>query len=205
MAPVVKALAGNDAWTSRVAVTAQHREMLDQVLELFGIIPDYDLNLMRPEQGLTEITSNILIGLKPILEDYRPDLVIVHGDTTTTLATSLAAFYQKIPIAHIEAGLRTHNIYSPWPEEINRKVAGNIAALHFAPTDRSKQNLIDEGVKSDSIFVTGNTVIDALFKVVEQLEMDDVKSAALDQALGIEPSKSLVLVTGHQMASILLY
>ena len=201
MAPVVKALAGNDAWTSRVAVTAQHREMLDQVLELFGIIPDYDLNLMRPEQGLTEITSNILIGLKPILEDYRPDLVIVHGDTTTTLATSLAAFYQKIPIAHIEAGLRTHNIYSPWPEEINRKVAGNIAALHFAPTDRSKQNLIDEGVKSDSIFVTGNTVIDALFKVVEQLEMDDVKSAALDQALGIEPSKSLVLVTGHRRES----
>ena len=198
MARVVKALDGAEAWESRVAVTAQHREMLDQVLELFGIIPDYDLNLMTPGQDLTSITSNILVGLKPILEDYRPDLIIVHGDTTTTLAASLAAFYQKIPVAHVEAGLRTHNIYSPWPEELNRRVTGSISALHFAPTSRSRQNLIDEGVKSESIFVTGNTVIDALLEVVEQLEADTATSAALDRALKIDSSKSLVLVTGHR-------
>ena len=201
MAPVVHALEGNDAWISRVAVTAQHREMLDQVLELFGITPDYDLNLMAPGQSLTEITSSILFGMKPILEDYRPDLVIVHGDTTTTLAASLAAFYQKIPVAHVEAGLRTHNIYSPWPEEINRKVAGHIAAVHFAPTDLSKQNLIDEGVIGDSIFVTGNTVIDALLEVVDRLEKDVNKSAELDLALGIDSSRPIVLVTGHRRES----
>ena len=201
MAPVVRALADLEGLTSRVAVTAQHREMLDQVLDLFAINPHYDLNVMTPGQGLTEITSNILVGLKPILQEYRPDLVVVHGDTTTTLATSLAAFYQKIPVAHVEAGLRTYDIYSPWPEEINRKVAGHIAALHFAPTSRSKENLVSEGISGESIFVTGNTVIDALLEVVAQLEADEVKSTDLDQALGIDPSKSLVLVTGHRRES----
>ncbi len=198
MARVVKALDESEAWVSRVAVTAQHREMLDQVLQLFGIIPDYDLNLMMPGQDLTSITSNILTGIKPILEDYRPDLIIVHGDTTTTLAASLAAFYQKIPVAHVEAGLRTHNIYSPWPEELNRKVTSSISALHFAPTSRARKNLIQEGVKSESIFVTGNTVIDALLEVVKQLEADKARSAALDRALKIDSSGSLLLVTGHR-------
>lgn len=198
MAPVVKALDESQALVSRVAVTAQHRQMLDQVLQLFGIIPDYDLNLMTPGQDLTSMTSNILAGLKPILEDYQPDLIIVHGDTTTTLAASLAAFYKKIPVAHVEAGLRTHNIYSPWPEELNRKVTSSISALHFAPTSRARQNLIEEGVKAESIFVTGNTVIDALLEVVEQLEADSARSAALDRTLKIDSSRSLLLVTGHR-------
>lgn len=201
MAPVVKALAQAQTIDARVAVTAQHREMLDQVLHLFEIQPEYDLNIMKPGQGLTEITSAVLSGLKPLLEDFAPDLVLVHGDTTTTLATSLAAYYQRIPVGHVEAGLRTGNIYSPWPEEINRKVAGAITRLHFAPTERSRANLLAENVADGHIHVTGNTVIDALLDVVEKLAADEDRSAAFDAAFGIDPDKRLVLVTGHRRES----
>lgn len=201
MAPVVKDLAQAQTIDARVAVTAQHREMLDQVLHLFEIQPEYDLNIMKPGQGLTEITSAVLSGLKPVLENFAPDLVLVHGDTTTTLAASLAAYYQRIPVGHVEAGLRTGNTYSPWPEEVNRKVAGAIARLHFAPTDRSRSNLLAENVPGSHIHVTGNTVIDALLDVVRKLSTDDQKSAEFDFAFGIDPSKRLVLVTGHRRES----
>lgn len=201
MAPVVKALAGAGQIEARVCVTAQHREMLDQVLELFGITPDYDLNLMKPGQDLTDITARVLHGLKPVLTEFNPDLVLVHGDTTTTLATSLAAYYQRIPVGHVEAGLRTGNILSPWPEEVNRKVAGAITRLHFAPTERSKQNLTAENVSENQIFVTGNTVIDALLDVVRKLDDDTAISQKLDMALGINTSRRMVLVTGHRRES----
>lgn len=201
MAPLVKTLSASPTLDARVAVTAQHREMLDQVLQLFDISPDYDLNIMKPGQSLTDITSAILSGLKPVLEDFAPDLVLVHGDTTTTIATSLAAYYQCIPVGHVEAGLRTGNIYSPWPEEINRKVASAVARLHFAPTESSRANLLAENVASSLIHVTGNTVIDALLDVVEQLKENDDKSAALDREFGIDLSKRMVLVTGHRRES----
>lgn len=201
MAPVVKALAQAPMIDARVAVTAQHREMLDQVLQLFSIKPEYDLNIMKPGQGLTEITSAVLSGLKPVLEDFAPDLVLVHGDTTTTLATSLAAYYQRIAVGHVEAGLRTGNIYSPWPEEINRKVAGSITRLHFAPTERSRSNLLAENVPDAHIHVTGNTVIDALLDVVGKLAMDDERSAMFDSQFQIDPAKRMVLVTGHRRES----
>lgn len=201
IAPVVKALAQVRTIDARVAVTAQHREMLDQVLQLFAINPDYDLNIMKPGQGLTEITSAILLGLKPVLEDFLPDLVLVHGDTTTTLAASLAAYYQRIPVGHVEAGLRTGNIYSPWPEEINRKVAGAITQLHFAPTERSRANLLAENVDDAHIYVTGNTVIDALLDVAKKLTADDERSAAFDKEFGINPDKRMLLVTGHRRES----
>jgi UDP-N-acetylglucosamine 2-epimerase (non-hydrolysing) len=201
MAPVVKALAGAEQIEARVCVTAQHREMLDQVLELFNITPDYDLNLMKPGQDLTDITAGVLHGLKPVLTEFNPDLVLVHGDTTTTLATSLAAYYQRIPVGHVEAGLRTGNILSPWPEEVNRKVAGAITRLHFAPTERSKQNLTAENVSENQIFVTGNTVIDALLDVVRKLDDDTAISQKLDMALGINTSRRMVLVTGHRRES----
>jgi len=201
MAPVVKALAGAKDIDARIVVTAQHREMLDQVLSLFQIVPDYDLDLMKPGQGLTEITSGVLFGLGPVLRDFAPDLVLVHGDTTTTLAASLAAYYQKISVGHVEAGLRTGKIYSPWPEEVNRKVAGAIARLHFAPTERSRANLIAENVPDRHIHVTGNTVIDALLEVVGKLESDPAQSAKFDTAFGIDPAKRLVLVTGHRRES----
>jgi len=201
MAPVVKALAPISDIDARVAVTAQHREMLDQVLQLFEITPDYDLNIMKPGQGLTEITSAVLTGLNPVLEDFAPDIVLVHGDTTTTLAASLAAYYQRIPVGHVEAGLRTGNIYSPWPEEINRKVAGAITRLHFAPTERSRANLLAENVPDAHIHVTGNTVIDALLDVVEKLAGDQKRSKELDAAFEIDLSKRLVLVTGHRRES----
>jgi UDP-N-acetylglucosamine 2-epimerase (non-hydrolysing) len=201
MAPVyyaLKALAGID---TRIAVTAQHREMLDQVLGLFGIVPDYDLDLMKPHQGLSEITSSILLNLKPILEEFSPTLVLVHGDTTTTLSASLAAYYQQIAVGHVEAGLRTGNIYSPWPEEVNRKLTGSIARLHFAPTETAKANLLSEGVNPDHISITGNTVIDALLDVVERLEADPQKSKALDTQFGLDPEKRIILVTGHRRES----
>lgn len=201
MAPVYKALREHPLLDVRVAVTAQHREMLDQVLNLFGISPDYDLNVMKPGQGLTEITAAVLAGLKPVLEEFAPDLMLVHGDTTTTLSASLAAYYQQIPVGHVEAGLRTGNIYSPWPEEINRKVTGAIARLHFAPTEKAASNLASEAVPSDLISITGNTVIDALLEVVERLEGDPRQSASFDEAFGIDPSKRLILVTGHRRES----
>lgn len=201
MAPVVCALALAADIDGRVCVTAQHREMLDQVLDLFAITPDYDLNLMRPGQGLEDITAGVLGALSPVLDEFQPHLVLVHGDTTTTLAASLAAYYRKIPVGHVEAGLRTGNILSPWPEEVNRKVAGAIATLHFAPTERSKQNLLAEAVPDDAILVTGNTVIDALFDVVAKLEGDEAQMAEFEQRFGLDSAKRMILVTGHRRES----
>jgi UDP-N-acetylglucosamine 2-epimerase (non-hydrolysing) len=201
MAPVYKILKKVHGMDVRVAITAQHREMLDQVLRLFEIEPDYDLNVMKPGQGLTEITAAVLAGLKPVLEDFAPDLLLVHGDTTTTLSATLAAYYQQIPVGHVEAGLRTGNIYSPWPEEINRKITSTIALLHFAPTEKSVTNLTAEGVMPQMITITGNTVIDALIDVVERLENDPEISAAFDAEFGIDPTKRLILVTGHRRES----
>lgn len=201
MAPVVNALRAEPSIDARVCVTAQHREMLDQVLSLFGIVPNYDLDLMKPGQGLSQITSGVLAGLKEVLSDAAPDLVLVHGDTSTTLAASLAAYYERVPVGHVEAGLRTGNIYSPWPEEVNRKVASAITRLHFAPTEKSKQNLLAESTPQHHIVVTGNTVIDALLDVVARLEADAAKSKELDEAFGIDPARRLVLVTGHRRES----
>jgi UDP-N-acetylglucosamine 2-epimerase (non-hydrolysing) len=201
MAPVVRALAAADGMDARVCVTAQHREMLDQVLALFAITPDYDLNLMRPGQGLEDLTAGILLALSPVLDDFQPQLVLVHGDTSTTLSTALAAYYRKIPIGHVEAGLRTGNIFSPWPEEINRKVTGTIAALHFAPTEASKANLLAEAVPVDAIDVTGNTVIDALLDVVTLIENDSGQVAAFERQFALDPAKRLILVTGHRRES----
>ncbi|MFI8416142.1 non-hydrolyzing UDP-N-acetylglucosamine 2-epimerase [Serratia sp. NPDC078593] len=202
MAPLVHALAKDDAFESRVCVTAQHREMLDQVLRLFDIVPDYDLNIMKPGQGLSEITCRILEGLKGVLEEFKPDVVLVHGDTTTTLATSLAAFYQRIPVGHVEAGLRTGDLYSPWPEEANRKLTGHLAMFHFAPTENSRQNLLRESVPDNHIFVTGNTVIDALFWVRDRV-MNDVplRDSLAQRYPFLDVSKKLILVTGHRRES----
>lgn len=201
MAPVVKALANAEQIEARVCVTAQHREMLDQVLDLFRIVPDYDLNLMKPGQDLTDITANVLRGLKPVIVEFNPDLVLVHGDTTTTMAASLAAYYQRVPVGHVEAGLRTGNILSPWPEEVNRKVAGAITRLHFAPTERSRQNLLAENVLAEHIHVTGNTVIDALQEVVARIENDPVLAADLAERLPLDSSRRMILVTGHRRES----
>ncbi|VYU53901.1 UDP-N-acetylglucosamine 2-epimerase (non-hydrolyzing) [Metakosakonia massiliensis] len=202
MAPLVHALAKDPDFDAKVCVTAQHREMLDQVLNLFSIVPDYDLNIMRPGQGLTEITCRILEGLKPILESFRPDVVLVHGDTTTTIAASLAAFYQRIPVGHVEAGLRTGDLSSPWPEEANRTLTGHLALYHFAPTENSRRNLLRENVAEKNIFVTGNTVIDALFWVRDRV-LNDV---SLGEALAarypfLDSNKKLILVTGHRRES----
>ncbi|MDD2728280.1 non-hydrolyzing UDP-N-acetylglucosamine 2-epimerase [Malikia sp.] len=199
MAPVVNALKSSAGIESEVCVTGQHRQMLDQVLELFDIRPDHDLNIMKPGQDLTDITSNILLGMRQVLKAQRYDMVLVHGDTTTTMAAALAAFYEKVPVGHVEAGLRTGNIYAPWPEEMNRSLVGRLAALHFAPTERARQSLLTENVPDSAILVTGNTVIDALKQVVAKLDSD----AALGQSLAsrfpfIDPSKKLVTVTGHR-------
>lgn len=202
MAPLVHALAGESTFESRVCVTAQHREMLDQVLELFEIKPDYDLNIMSSGQTLYDITTHILLGLKPILEDFKPDIVLVHGDTSTTLATSLAAYYQRIPIGHVEAGLRTGNILSPWPEEGNRKVTGAISGLHFAPTQSSKDNLVSENVNISKIEVTGNTVIDALLWVKDKIETDpSISQKMSDRFPFLANDKKMILVTGHRRES----
>lgn len=201
MAPVVKSLARKPGIDARVCVTAQHREMLDQVLQLFEIVPDYDLNLMRPNQDLSDITSAVLTGLKPILHDFQPDLVLVHGDTTTTMASCLAAYYQQIPVGHVEAGLRTGNIYSPWPEEVNRKIAGAITQLHFAPTHRAQRNLVKEGVPDHRIHITGNTVIDALQNVVEMIDTTPLLAQSLAAQFPLVAGKRLVLVTGHRRES----
>jgi UDP-N-acetylglucosamine 2-epimerase (non-hydrolysing) len=201
MAPVIRALAADARFESRVCFTAQHRQMLDSVAQLFGITPQYDLDLMRPGQNLTDLTAALLHGLRTVLEDARPELVLVHGDTSTTLAGAVAALYQRIPVGHVEAGLRTRNIYSPWPEEINRRVAGTIAALHFAPTERAKANLLAESVLDRHIIVTGNTVIDALHLMVGRLEQDKAQSLNFDTELGVDPARRLLLVTGHRRES----
>lgn len=199
MAPVVKALSRMPGFESKVCVTAQHRQMLDQVLTLFDIVPDFDLDLMQPGQDLTEITANVLGGMKRVLKEWRPDLILVHGDTTTTFAASLAAYYEKIPVGHVEAGLRTGNIYSPWPEEMNRRLTGAISALHFAPTERARQNLLAEGVADQHIHVTGNTVIDALLEVVDRVSHDEsLKAGFAAQFPFLDDSKKLILVTGHR-------
>jgi len=202
MAPLVQALSQDPAFESRLCVTAQHREMLDQVLRLFKLEPDYDLNIMRPEQGLTEITCRILEGMKTVLLDFRPDIVLVHGDTTTTLAASLAAFYQQIPVGHVEAGLRTGDLASPWPEEGNRKLTGHLARLHFTPTSQSRQNLLQENLPDARIIVTGNTVIDALLWVRDRVLDDSNLNAQLAARYPfLDPDKKLVLVTGHRRES----
>ncbi|QYJ74038.1 non-hydrolyzing UDP-N-acetylglucosamine 2-epimerase [Shewanella sp. FJAT-52076] len=202
MAPLAKKLEQTEGVIAKVCVTAQHRQMLDQVLGLFQISPDYDLDIMSPGQGLTEITSRILTGLKPVLEQEKPDMVLVHGDTSTTLAASLAAFYQQIPVGHVEAGLRTGNLYSPWPEEANRKLTGVLAARHFAPTDTSRQNLLAEGVSDNTIVVTGNTVIDALLWVRDKIAGDnELNSTLAAQFPWRDISKPLVLITGHRRES----
>lgn len=202
MAPLVQALAQDAAFESRLCVTAQHREMLDQVLHLFQLQPDYDLNIMRPEQGLTEITCRILQGMKTVLADFKPDVVLVHGDTTTTLAASLAAFYQQIPVGHVEAGLRTGNLMSPWPEEANRTLTGHLASYHFTPTTTSRQNLLRENLPDARIFVTGNTVIDALLWVRDRvLTNADLNARLAAHYPFLESDKKLILVTGHRRES----
>ena len=202
MAPLVLALAADNKFESKVCVTAQHREMLDQVLELFEIQPDFDLNIMRSGQTLNDVTTAIITGLKPILEDFKPDVVLVHGDTATTFAASLSAYYQKIKVGHVEAGLRTGNIYSPWPEEGNRKLTSAITNYHFAPTKGSRDNLLKEGVVESDITVTGNTVIDALFYVRKKLHQDTSLSLIFASNYSyLDPSKKLILVTGHRRES----
>jgi len=200
MAPVVNALrARPDRFSCVVCVTAQHREMLDQVLDLFSIVPDHDLNLMRPGQGLHDVTTAVLRKLPAVLEMERPGLVLVHGDTTTTMAATLAAYYARIPIGHVEAGLRTGNKYAPFPEEINRRVTGAIADLHFAPTKASRENLLREGVPERAIVVTGNTVIDALLSVADRLRCDTALTSRMEAEFPfLDPSRKLVLVTGHR-------
>lgn len=202
MAPLVKALNEADGIDAKVCVTAQHREMLDQVLDLFEIVPEYDLNIMKPGQSLYDVTTNILLGLKPILEEFKPDLVLVHGDTSTTLSASLAAFYQQIPVGHVEAGLRTGNLSSPWPEEGNRKLTGAITKLHFSPTQTSQQNLLNEAVSADDIVITGNTVIDALLQVVDKVKTDSALISTLKAKFPeLDETKKLILVTGHRRES----
>jgi len=199
MAPVVNVLNQTAGIESQVCVTAQHRQMLDQVLHLFDISPDHDLNIMKPGQDLTDITANILLGLRSILKAQRFDMVLVHGDTTTAMAASLAAFYEKLPVTHVEAGLRTGNIYAPWPEEINRSIVGRIAKLHFAPTQLARQNLLNEGVADEAIHVTGNTVIDALHQVASKIKGDAALQVHFARQFSfLNPSKRMVLVTGHR-------
>lgn len=198
MAPLVRAFQKNkEQFDTRVCVTAQHREMLDQVLAFFEITPHYDLDLMKPNQNLYTLTSDILLGLKPILEEFQPDYVYVHGDTTTTMASSIAAFYAGAKVCHVEAGLRTDNKLSPFPEEMNRQVTGRIADFHFAPTEQAKQNLLKEKVPENTILVTGNTVIDALFESTNRVEnLDNPEIEKLKTI--IDPTKKIILVTGHR-------
>lgn len=207
MAPLVKEFQKYpDRFETIVCVTGQHREMLDQVLRIFEIVPDYDLNIMKQGQDLYDVTSRVLLGMRDVLKEVLPDVVLVHGDTTTSTATALAAFYQQSPVGHVEAGLRTHNIYSPWPEEMNRQITGRIATYHFAPTPLSKQNLLAEGVKSEQITVTGNTVIDALYMVVDKIKADKALDAELESVLfragydvnRLADGKKMVLITGHR-------
>lgn len=207
MAPLVKEFQKHsDKFETVVCVTGQHREMLDQVLHIFEITPDYDLNIMKQGQDLYDVTARVLTGMRDVLKEVQPDIVLVHGDTTTSSAAALAAFYQQIPVGHVEAGLRTHNIYSPWPEEMNRQITGRIATYHLSPTPLSKQNLLAEGVKEEQITVTGNTVIDALYMVVEKIKQDKALDAELEGQLKLagydvnrlSEGRRLVLITGHR-------
>jgi len=206
MAPLVKALEADNNFNSKVCVTAQHREMLDQVLSIFNIAPDYDLDLMKAGQDLYDITSRVLLGLRSVLDDFKPDIVLVHGDTGTSTAAALAAFYKQIPVGHIEAGLRTNDIYSPWPEEMNRQLTGRITTFHFAPTPWSKENLLKENINQDKITVTGNTVIDALHLALEKIEQSnrlrqDIINSLDSHVPNIETqleNKKLILITGHR-------
>ena len=206
MSPLVKEFQKYpEKFETIVCVTGQHREMLDQVLRIFDIQPDYDLNIMKQGQDLYDVTARVLTGMRDVLKETRPDIVLVHGDTTTSTAAALAAFYQQIPVGHIEAGLRTHNIYSPWPEEVNRQITGRIATYHFAPTSLSKDNLLQEGISGEQIIV-GNTVIDALYMVVEKIKNDGILSCELEKVLKasgydisrLSDGRKLVLITGHR-------
>jgi UDP-N-acetylglucosamine 2-epimerase (non-hydrolysing) len=202
MAPLVRSLQVDKRFDAKVCVTAQHRQMLDQVLNLFDITPDYDLDLMQSGQSLNDLTSRILRELKPVLKDFCPDIVLVHGDTATTFAASLAAYYEKIDVGHIEAGLRTGDIYSPWPEEANRKLTGVLSKYHFTPTETSKNNLLNEGYIENSICITGNTVIDALLMTKERVDRDDAVSSTLESRFPyLDKNKRLILVTGHRRES----
>lgn len=200
MAPVILALRNaENAIDCRVCVTAQHREMLDQVLSFFKIEPEWDLDLMHPNQDISDITSRILLGMRSILREWSPDLMLVHGDTSTTFASALAAFYEHVPIGHVEAGLRTGNRYAPWPEELNRKMVGALANIHFAPTESSRKNLLQEGVSDGSIYVTGNTVIDALLSVVKLTREDEsTRSRLIKEFQFIDSETRLIVVTGHR-------
>jgi len=202
MAPLVKALQEDPRFNSRLCITAQHREMLDQVLTLFGLVPDHDLDIMSPGQSLYEVTSRILIGLEHVLATEKPDIVLVHGDTATTLAASLSAYYSRVPVAHVEAGLRTGRMYSPWPEEGNRKLTGAVATLHFAPTNKARENLLSENVSENGITVTGNTVIDALHLIRERIDADEALAHSLSaQFPFLASGRKLILVTGHRRES----
>ena len=207
MAPLVKEFQKYPKkFKTIVCVTGQHREMLDQVLRIFEITPDYDLNIMKQGQDLYDVTARVLLGMRDVLKEAQPDVVLVHGDTTTSTAAALAAFYQQIPVGHVEAGLRTHNIYSPWPEEMNRQITGRIATYHFAPTPLSKQNLLSEGVSETNITVTGNTVIDALYMVVDKIKKDQSLDSELEHLLRqagydtnrLTDERKMVLITGHR-------
>ena len=207
MAPLVKEFQKYpERFKTIVCVTGQHREMLDQVLRIFEITPDYDLNIMKQGQDLYDVTARVLLGMRDVLKEAQPDVVLVHGDTTTSTAAALAAFYQQIPVGHVEAGLRTHNIYSPWPEEMNRQITGRIAMYHFAPTPLSKQNLLSEGVDEKHIIVTGNTVIDALYMVVDKIKNDQTLDSELESLLRqagyntnrLANGRKMVLITGHR-------
>ena len=202
MAPLVKAFKNKNNFDTRVCVTAQHRQMLDQVLDIFEIVPEYDLNIMKAGQDLYDITANVLVGIRDVLTDFAPDVVFVHGDTSTTFSTSLAAYYAKVKVGHIEAGLRTYDIYSPWPEEGNRQLTGVLANYHFAPTAQSQQNLLKEGKDKNNIFVTGNTVIDALMYVLHRIdnqpELKQKIRAKISAQYPLETQRKVILVTGHR-------
>lgn len=207
MAPLVKEFQKHpNIFETIVCVTGQHREMLDQVLQLFEVQPNYDLNIMKQGQDLYDVTARVLVGMRDVLQEAKPDVVLVHGDTTTSTAAALAAFYQQIPVGHVEAGLRTHNIYSPWPEEMNRLITGRIATYHFSPTELSRQNLLKENVSDEKIIVTGNSVIDALYWVVDKIKSNELLDTELKQILltsgydvtRLNKGKKLVLITGHR-------
>lgn len=199
MAPVIKALTADSVFEAKVCVTAQHRQMLDQVLDIFSIHPDFDLNLMQPGQDLSDVTCNVLHGMSGVYQQWTPDMILVHGDTTTTLAASLSAYYAQIMVGHVEAGLRSFNKYSPWPEELNRRLTGAVADIHFTPTAQARANLLREGTAAETIHITGNTVIDALLHVVERVRFDNTLRRRLEELFGfINPTKRLILVTAHR-------